>query len=171
MGILKQRERVLIKLLNEELNNIERKLEKVGEKTKQVLEDKKKQKWRKFKGITESSRTRILQCSKCLKFLDRQKRKLIATTIDSQPEVNQEKEVAVTLEPKNNYYNVSQNSTQSTLPKRISPKDANSDSYVLMANNSANPDIVLKDTANQRQEDMKQHSIHEKNKIENGEGN
>ena len=66
---------------------------------------------------------------------------------------------------------MSQNSTQSTLPKRISPKDANSDSYVLMANNSANPDIVLKDTANQRQEDMKQHSTHEENKIENGEGN
>ena len=74
MEILKQRERVLIKLLNEELNNIERKLEKVGEKTKQVLEDKRKQKWRKFTGITESSRTRTLECSKRLKFFRQTKK-------------------------------------------------------------------------------------------------
>ena len=77
---------------------------------------------------------------------------------DSQPEVNQETEAAVTLEPKNNDYNVSQKSTESNLPKSISRKDAHYSDDPLLANNSANPDKVLNETANQRQEDRNQHS-------------
>ena len=46
------------------------------------------------------------------------------STNDSQPEVNQETEAAVTLEPKKNDYNVLQNSTESTLLKSISRKYA-----------------------------------------------
>ena len=38
-----------------------------------------------------------------------------------------------------------------------------------MANNSADPDKVLNETANQRQEDRKQHSTDEQNNIENDE--
>ena len=103
-----------------------------------------------------------------MNFSDREKRKLIRSTSDSQPEVNQEAEAAaVILEPKKNDYNVSQNSTESTLPNRTSREDAHSSSDVLLANNSANPDIVLNETANQRQEDMPD----EENNIENDEGN
>ena len=57
-----------------------------------------------------------------------------------------------------------QSSTESTLPKRISREDAHSSRDVLLSNNSANPDIVLNETANQRQEDM----TDEENNIENG---
>ena len=103
-----------------------------------------------------------------MNFSDREKRKLIRSTSDSQAEVNQEAEAAaVILEPKKNDYNVSQNSTESTLPNRTSREDAHSSSDVLLANNSANPDIVLNETANQRQEDMPD----EENNIENDEGN
>ena len=63
--------------------------------------------------------------------------------------MNQEAEAAVILEPKKNDY-VLQNSTASTLPKRTSREDAHSSSDVLLASNSANPDIVLNETANQR---------------------
>ena len=122
-------------------------------------------------GVTGNSRTRTLEYSNCLKFVnfsDREKRKLIRSTSDSQAEVNQEAEAAaVILEPKKNDYNVSQNSTESTLPNRTSREDAHSSSDVLLANNSANPDIVLNETANQRQEDMPD----EENNIENDEGN
>ena len=93
------------------------------------------------------------------------------STNDSQPEVNKETGVAVTLEPKKNDYNVSQNSTESTLPKSISRKDAHYSGDPLLVSNSANPDKVLNETANQRQEDRKQHSTDEENKIENDEGN
>ena len=79
--------------------------------------------------------------------------------------MNQEAEAAVILEPKKNDYNVSQNSTESTLPKRTSREDTHSSSDVLLASNSANPDIVLNETANQRQEDM----TDEENNIENDE--
>ena len=92
-------------------------------------------------------------------------------TNDSQPEVNQETEAAVTLEPKNNDYNVLQNSTESTLPKSISRKDAYYSGNPLLANNSATPDKALNETANQHQEDRKQHSTDEENNIENNEGN
>ena len=93
------------------------------------------------------------------------------STNDSQPEVNQETEAAVTLEPKKNDYNVSQNSTKSNLPKSISRKNAHCSGYPLLANNSANFDKVLNETANQHQEDRKQHSTDEENDIENDEGN
>ena len=69
------------------------------------------------------------------------------STSDGQPEVNQEAEEAVTLEPKNNGYNVLQNSTESTLSKTISREDTHSRSDALLANNSANLDILLNETA------------------------
>ena len=62
------------------------------------------------------------------------------STNDSQSEVNEETKATVTLEPKKNDYNVSQNSTESTLPKSISRKDAHYSSDPLLCNNSANPD-------------------------------
>ena len=102
-----------------------------------------------------------------MNFSDREKSKLLSSTSDSQPEVNQEAEAAAILEPKKNDHNVSQNSTESTLPKRISREDAHSSSDVLLANNSANPEIVLNETANQRQEDI----ADEENNIETDEGN
>ena len=57
------------------------------------------------------------------------------------------------------------NSTENVSPKRISRKDAHSSSDSLLANNSANLDIALNETANQHQEDMKQHSTDEENNI------
>ena len=57
--------------------------------------------------------------------------------------MNQGTEAAVILEPKENDYNVSQNSTESTLPKRISRENADSSSDALLACNSDNPDAVL----------------------------
>ena len=57
------------------------------------------------------------------------------------------------------------------MPKRISREDAHSSSDSLLVNNSANLNIALKETANQHQEDMKQHRTHEENNIENDEGN
>ena len=93
------------------------------------------------------------------------------STNDSQPEVNQETEAAVTLEPKKNDYNVSQNSTKRNLPKIISRKDAHYSGDPLLANNSTNPDKVLNETVNQHQEDRKQHGTDEENDIENDEGN
>ena len=75
--------------------------EEAGEKTKQILEEKRKQKWKKFMGITENRRTRTLEYSNRLKFVnfsDRGKRKLMRSTNHSQLEVNQEAEAAVTLE-------------------------------------------------------------------------
>ena len=96
-------------------------------------------------GISENSRTRTLKYSNRLKFVnfsDREKRKLMRSTNHNQPEANQEAEAAITLEPKNNDHNVSQNNTESTLPKKISREDAHSSSDALLANNSANPDIV-----------------------------
>ena len=92
-------------------------------------------------------------------------------TNDSQSEVNQETEEAVTLEPKKNDYNVSQNSTESTLPKSISGEGAHYSSDPLLANNSANLNKVLNETANQRQEDRKQRNTDGENHIENDEGN
>ena len=83
------------------------------------------------------------------------------STNDSQSVVNQETEAAVTLEPKKNDYNVSQNSSESNLPKSISCKKAHYSGDPLLANNSANPDKVLHETANQRQEDRNQHSTDE----------
>ena len=62
---------------------------------------------------------------------------------DSQPEVNQEIEAAVTLESKKNDYNVSQNSNESTLPNIISREDAHYISSTLSADIFANPDKVL----------------------------
>ena len=65
-------------------------------------------------GISENSRTRTLKYSNRLKFVnfsDREKRKLMRSTNHNQPEVNQEAEAAITLEPKNNDHNVSQNNT------------------------------------------------------------
>ena len=133
-------------------------LEKAGEKTKEILEERRKHKWKKFTGINKNSRARTLEYSNHLKFVnfsDRGKRKHMRSTNDSQPEVNKETEVAVTLEPKKNDYNVSQNSTESTLPKSISRKDAHYSGDPLLVSNSANPDKVLNETANQRQEDRK----------------
>ena len=66
---------------------------------------------------------------------------------------------------------MSQKSAESTLPKRISREDAHYSSDPLLANNSANPDKVFKETANQRQENRKQHSADEENNIENDKGN
>ena len=93
------------------------------------------------------------------------------STNDSQPEVNQVTEAAVTLEPKKNDYSVSQNSTESTLPQTISGEDAQYSSDPVLVNNSTNPDKVLNETANQRQGDRRQHSTDEENNIENDEGN
>ena len=89
----------------------------------------------------------------------------------SQSEVNQEIEAVVALEPRKNDYNVSQNSNESTLPKSISREDAHYSSDPLLADNFVNPDKVLNETANQRQEDRKQHSTDEENNIKNYEEN
>ena len=43
-------------------------LEKAGEETKQMLEERWKQKWRKFTGTTENNTTRTLEYSNRLKF-------------------------------------------------------------------------------------------------------
>ena len=195
--ILKQAERDLIELLSEESENVvhsietelesllhanfpadfvteRNRLEKFGEKTKQILEEKRKHKWKKFTGINKNSRTATHEYSNHFNFVnfsDREKRKLMRSTNDSQPEVNQETEAAVTLEPKKNDYSVSQNSTESTLPKTISREDAQFSSDPVLANNSANPDKVLNETANQRQDDRRQHSTDEENNIKNDEGN
>ena len=45
-------------------------LEKTGEITKQVLEERKKQEWKDFTGITENTRTRTLEHSNGLKFVN-----------------------------------------------------------------------------------------------------
>ena len=66
---------------------------------------------------------------------------------------------------------MSQNSTESTLPKSISRKDTHYNSDPLLTNSSANPDKVLNETAYQRQEDRKRHSTDEENNIENNKGN
>ena len=58
-----------------------------------------------------------------------------------------------------------------TLPKSISRKDAHYSDDPLLANNSANPDKVLNETANQGKEDRKQHSTDKENNTENDEGN
>ena len=64
-----------------------------------------------------------------------------------------------------------QNNAKSTLPKSILREDAHYSSDPLLANNSANPDKVFKETANQCQENRKQHSADEENNIENDKGN
>ena len=56
--------------------------------------------------------------------------------------MNQETETAVTLEPKKNDYNISQNSTESILPKSSFREDGHYSTNPLLANNSANPDSV-----------------------------
>ena len=92
------------------------------------------------------SSTRTLQYSNRFNFVYfsvREKRKLMTSINDSQPDVNQEIEVAVALEPKKNDYNVSQNSNESTLPNIISREDAHYTSSTLSADNFANPDKVL----------------------------
>ena len=66
---------------------------------------------------------------------------------------------------------MSQNSTESTLPKSISREDAHYSCDPLLANNSANLDKVLNETANQRQEDRKQRNTDQKNNNENDKGN
>ena len=120
------------------------------------------------------SSTRTLQYSNRFNFVyfsAREKRKLMTSINDSQPEVNQEIEAAVALESKKNDYNVSQNSNESTLPKSISREDAHYSSDPLLADNFANPDKVSNETPNQRQEDRKQHSTDEENNVKNDEGN
>ena len=117
-----------------------------------MLEERRKEKWKKFMGITKNSITRTLKYSNRLEFVnfsEKEKRKLMSRTNDSQPEVNQDTEAAVTMEPQNNHY-VPQNSTQSNLPKMVSREDTHSSSDALVANISANPDKVLNETANQR---------------------
>ena len=122
--ILKQAERGLIELLSEESKNVahsietelesllhanfpadlvteRNRLEKACEKTKQILEERRKLKWKKFTGINKNSRTRTLEYSNHFKFInfsDREKRKFMRSTNDSQPQVNQETEAVVTLE-------------------------------------------------------------------------
>ena len=89
--------------------------EEACEKTKQILEERRKHKWKKFTGIKKNSRTKTMEHSSRFKFVnfsDREKRKLTRSTNDSQPEVNQEAEAAVILEAKKNDYNMSQNSTK-----------------------------------------------------------
>ena len=89
--------------------------EEACEKTKQILEERRKHKWKKFTGIKKNSRTKTMEHSNRFKFVnfsDREKRKLTRSTNDSQPEVNQEAEAAVILEAKKNDYNMSQNSTK-----------------------------------------------------------
>ena len=53
-------------------------------------------------GITKNSITRTLKYSNRLEFVnfsEKEKRKLMSRTNDSQPEVNQDTEAAVTMEP------------------------------------------------------------------------
>ena len=50
-------------------------LEKAGEKTKQMLEKKRKQKWEKNMGITENSTIRTLKYSNHLEFVNMLERK------------------------------------------------------------------------------------------------
>ena len=47
-------------------------LEKADEKTKQILEERRKHKWKKFTGINKNSRTRTLEYSNCFKFVTEQ---------------------------------------------------------------------------------------------------
>ena len=120
------------------------------------------------------SNTRTLQYLNCFKFVyfsGREKRKLMTSINGSQSEVNQEIEAVVALEPRKNDFNVSQNSNESTLPKSISREDAHYSSDPLLADNFVNPDKVLNETANQRQEDRKQHSTDEETNIKNYGGN
>ena len=186
---IEQAERGLIKLLSEELKNVvhsieaelasllhayfpadsvteENHLGKAAEKINQMLENRNgKNSREQLKTIEYSNRLKFVN------FTEKEKRTRMASTNNSQPELNQEAEAAVVLEPKNNGYNLPQNSTESMLPKRISCKDANCSSDALLANHSANLEIVLNETANQHQEDMKKHSTDEENNIENNRGN
>ena len=60
---------------------------------------------KKFTGINKKSKTRTLEYSNRFKFVnfsDRKKRKFKRSTNDSRPEMNQETEAAVTLDPKKN---------------------------------------------------------------------
>ena len=91
--ILKQAERDLIELLSEESENVvysietelesllhanfpadfvteRNRLEKSGEKTKQILEERRKYKWKKFTGINKSSRTTTREYSNHFHFVN-----------------------------------------------------------------------------------------------------
>ena len=93
--ILKQAERGLIELLSEESKNVvhsietelqsllhanfpadlvteRNSLEKAGENTKQILEERRKHKWKKFMGINKNSRTRTLEYSNRFKLVAEQ---------------------------------------------------------------------------------------------------
>ena len=80
-------------------------LEKAGEKIKQILEKRWKNKSKKFTGLNKNSSTRTLAYSNRFKFVN-WKRK---GNFDSQSELNQETEAAIKLEPTKSDYNVSQN--------------------------------------------------------------
>ena len=90
-----QNERGLIELLSEKSKNVvhsidaelesllnanfpadlvteRNRLEKAGEKTKQILEERRKHKWKKFMGINKNSRTRTLGYSNCFKLVAKQ---------------------------------------------------------------------------------------------------
>ena len=114
-GILKQAERSLKELLSEKSKNpmhlieteiesflhanfgkdlvAERnRLEKSSEKTKQILEERRKHKWKQLTGIKKNSRTRTLEYCNRFKFvnvLDREKIKFMRNTNDSQPVIYQ----------------------------------------------------------------------------------
>ena len=45
-------------------------LEKVDEKTKQILEERRKHKWKKFMGINQNNRIRTLEYSNCFNFVN-----------------------------------------------------------------------------------------------------
>ena len=87
-----QNERGLIELLSEKSKNVvhsidaelesllnanfpadlvteRNRLEKAGEKTKQIPEERRKHKWKKFTGINKNSRTRTLEYSNRFKFV------------------------------------------------------------------------------------------------------
>ena len=112
--ILKQAETGLIELLNEEWKNVvhsietqleslldanlpadlvteKNRLEKAGEKTKQILEERRKHKWKKFTEMNKNSRTKALEYSNRFKFVnfsDREKREVMRSTNDNQLELD-----------------------------------------------------------------------------------
>ena len=121
-------------------------LEKACEKNKRMLDERRKKNWKNFTGITENSRTTTVEYSNCFKLvnlLDRGKPKLMRSSIDIQPEINQDLEEPVPLEHKNIAYNVSQNDNENGLSKEISQEDANSSSDVLLAKSCATLDIMV----------------------------
>ena len=121
-------------------------LEKTREKNKPMLDERRKKNWKNFTGITENSRTATVEYSNCFKLvnlLDRGKPKLMRSSIDIQPEINQDFEEPVQLEHKNIAYNMSQNGDENGLSKEISQEDANSSSDVLLAKSCATLDIMV----------------------------